>query len=281
MSLVEHPRNTFALDTLFARSPRGSRTLAWCSALALMGHVVTGFALSKKPATVVEAPRAIEFEMAPLPAPEPDNAPPPPAPAEEEEAKAPAKAAAAPRPSLAKAAPPAAAKAGALLTAKEDAPQAAKDEPVEFVSDATGKEFGSGVVARGGTANVGVAGAVANGVIGGQGKSDSSGVVARGGGDAITPASNLSRVARLEEADACRGFFPRDADVDFGLVSLVLVVRAGGEVTTVSVANETPKGQGFGKAARSCLLSKRFSPALDREGRAVTSSTVVKLRFVR
>ena len=267
-----------SLDSLFARTHRTSSRLAWCIGVALAGHVATGMALSRRPPASASAPRIIELDMAALVPPAPKLPAPAPAPAEEEAAQAlpePMHA----RPALAKAAAPAAAKAGALLTAKEDSTASRGDEPVDFVSDPTGKEFGGGVVARGGTADFGEKGAKVNGVLGGKGESGVAPGAAKA--DAITPASSLSRAARLDEPDACRGFFPRSADADAALVSLVLIIRPGGEVTSASILSENPPGQAFGKAAKSCLLSKRFIPALDREGKPTTSSQVIRMHFER
>jgi hypothetical protein len=58
-------------------------------------------------------------------------------------------------------------------------------------------------------------------------------------------------------------------------------VRANGTVTSASIASESPAGQGFGKAARECLLAHRFVPALGRNGEPVATSTMVKVRFAR
>jgi len=52
-------------------------------------------------------------------------------------------------------------------------------------------------------------------------------------------------------------------------------------VSKVSVIAETPSAQGFGAAAKSCMLSKRFTPALDRQGRPVSTAVRVNVRFRR
>jgi protein TonB len=64
-------------------------------------------------------------------------------------------------------------------------------------------------------------------------------------------------------------------------VTLTVVVRADGGVSSASVVSESPAGQGFGKAARACIQRKRFEPSLDRSGTAVAAATTIKLRFVR
>ena len=162
------------------------------------------------------------------------------------------------------------------MTAKESAPSA-KDELVDFVTDPAGSTYGSGVVARGGTAEHGERGATAAGV-------GSTPVPVRAAAppqDGLVAAANLSRRAALNERDACAGFYPSEAEVDSGAVTLTVVVRADGGVSSASVVSESPVGQGFGKAARACLQKKRFEPSLDRSGTAVAAATTIKLRFVR
>lgn len=205
----------------------------------------------------------------PPPEPEPEPAPVAQAPAAPPEAKA------TPEPP-----PPAAAKAGNLLTAPDDQKTDPADEPYSFVTDPNGNEYGSGTVAKGGTEDFGKAGAVASGVPGGTG----TGVAAKGPAAPPPPQVkvDLSRKPTLAAGDGCgKSFFPADADDDVGMVQVLVTVKPSGEVATVSVMNENPKGQGFGKAARSCLLSKKFVPGLDADGKPVMSTTPVNIRFTR
>jgi hypothetical protein len=58
-------------------------------------------------------------------------------------------------------------------------------------------------------------------------------------------------------------------------------VERDGAVRSVSVDRESPAGHGFGFAARDCLLSKRFTPALDRAGAEVAVVSPVTVRFSR
>lgn len=169
-----------------------------------------------------------------------------------------------------------AAHAGALLTATaEPAPGAA---PVRFVSDPSGASFGFGVVARGGTAEHGAIGATASG----QGQ-PSPAPTAQAGvqGPAITPASELSRPPRLEQEDVCRGHFPAASRADQGVVTLRVVVQPFGAASRVSVERETPADEGFGQAARVCLRSARFTPALGVDGTPTTAAARVTIRFSR
>lgn len=182
----------------------------------------------------------------------------------------------APVPPAAPQEPPRAAHAGALLTATaQPAPGAA---PVRFVSDPSGTSFGFGVVARGGTAERGAIGATA----GGQGLPSATPTPQRGAeGPVITPASELSRPPRLEQEDVCRGHFPAASRADQGVVTLRVVVQPSGAASRVSVERETPADEGFGQAARLCLRTARFTPALGVDGGPTTAAARVTIRFSR
>lgn len=211
-----------------------------------------------------------QVELAPPPEPPPPEKPVVPEPPQE----APQHAVAAAK--LASA--PAAAKAGRVITAAPTANAPKTEEPVSFVSDENGGTFGSGVVAKGGSAAVGAANATANGVVGSQGTAPAP-VANKGSG--LVAASDLSRAPTLRDPSACKGFFPASAQDDVASVSLMIVVQPTGKVSTASVVAEAPKSQGFGAAARACLLANAFAPALDKEGRAVATSTKVTVRFSR
>jgi hypothetical protein len=239
--------------------------------LAVFAHGAA-FAASDRPAPAVAwSGPPLEVELTPPPDPEPASPPPEP---EHDEAPNPAPApvrpmkAPAPRPAAPTVA--AAAKVGALLTSGETADSA---DPVAFFSDPNGGAYGSGVVAHGGRAEHGT-GPVATAVA-------PPPAPVRPSGDAVTPAADLSRVPALDEPDACRGFFPTEAAVDSAKVDLVVIVGASGRVKSVSVARESPAGEGFGAAARACLMSKQFTAALDKAGNAVTASASVRLHFTR
>ena len=240
--------------------------------VALGVHGVAFAASDRHPYVAPAAYAPLEVDLVSPPEPEPEPPAPPPEEPAEEPAPAPVQAKAAPRE-----APPAppraeAARAGALLTAG-DATDA--NDPVSFVTDPNGTSYGHGVVARGGTLDHGTGAKVAPVV------SVVLPTAPRPFGDEITPAANLRRAPALEEADACRGFFPAGASVDMGSVDLHVVVQPTGRVLRVSVARESPEGQGFGAAARTCLASKSFSPGLGRDGSAVTSVAAVRVRFAR
>jgi TonB family protein len=96
-----------------------------------------------------------------------------------------------------------------------------------------------------------------------------------------TARSDWTRAPRLDEPDPCSGFFPRHAVADVGRVALVVVIDSGGRVASTSVADESPPGDGFGQAARTCLGTKIFKPALDRDGRPTGATATVRIRFSR
>jgi len=246
-----------------------SSLLPWV-AVALCLHGVA-FAASDHTVRPIDPPTTpLEVDLAPQPDPEPpppvpDPAPddPPPAPV----ARAPTKTAPLPALPPPQAAP--AGKVGALLTAGETADSA---DPVAFFSDPNGGAYGSGVVAYGGRAAHGTGPAVGPAVVQAPRQNTA---------DAVMPAADLRHAPSLDDPDACRGFFPIEAAVDTAKVDLVVVVQPNGRVASVSIARESPAGEGFGAAARACLLSQRFTPGADRTGRAVTASAAVRLHFTR
>ena len=242
------------------------RLVPWV-AVALCAHGAA-FAASDHTVRPTEPPTTpLEVELAAQPHPEP----PPPAPEDAPPApvaRAPTKTA--PRPAATPPPPTApAGKVGALLTAGETTDSA---DPVAFFSDPNGGAYGSGVVAYGGRASHGKGPAVDPAVVQAP-RQDTA--------DPVTPAADLRRAPSLDAADACRGFFPIEAAVDTGKVDLVVIVQANGRVASVSIARESPAGEGFGAAARACLLSQRFTPGADRAGQAVTASAAVRLHFTR
>jgi periplasmic protein TonB len=247
--------------------------LPWM-AIALLAHGAA-YAASDRPLPTPAPPLTpLEVELAPPMEPrpiEPDSMPVP------EEVpigrlpSAPAPPKAAPRPSAASAPSVAvAAKVGALLTSGETADNA---DPVAFFSDPNGAAYGSGVVAPGGKTMRGVGPTVAAAV--------SAPPPSRPPLAGLTPAADLSRAPSLEEPDACRGFFPAEAMADSAKVDLVVIVQSSGRVTGATLVRESPEGEGFGPAARACLLSKRFSPGVDRAGREVAASAAVRVHFTR
>jgi hypothetical protein len=248
--------------------PRPGR-IAVAALVALAAHL--GFALWAPDHTPARppAPPPVEVEIAlrepppPAPIPEPVAEPPPAL------VRAVVRAAA----KLAAAAP--AARAAAVMTAAPSAPEPAADEqPFDFTSDPDSTVFSSGVVAVGGTGTHGLAGAQ----LGGRGTEP---LRAPARGDGLTAAGDLSQSPRLRAQDPCRGFFPGSARDDVATAVVRVVVNQQGVAANVSVISEAPAGQGFGAAAKTCMLEQRFVPALDRQGHPAATAVHVNVRFSR
>jgi TonB family protein len=235
--------------------------------LAAAAHLGFGLWAPEHAPAARPAPRAVEVEFT-----QREPPPPPPAPVPEPEPPEPA---AAPVRVAKVAAPPPAAKAAAVMTAAPSAPEPEPSaEAFDFTSDPTSTAFSSGVVAVGGTGTHGLAGAQ----LGGTGKEP---LRAPAQSDGLTAAGDLSQSPRLRNADPCRGFFPAQAQDDVATALVRVVVSRDGVASSVSVLSESPKGQGFGAAARTCMLEQRFSPALDRKGNAAATAVNVNVRFSR
>jgi len=260
----------FAAELFDSAAPRPLwNVLGW--GVAVGAHLLAaGLALTEQqPAPHVPPPLEVELSR-----PEPPPPPPPPPTAAPEEKPAPV--AAVTRPAAAPT--PQAARVGALVTAKADPePSPKADEPVDFTNDPTMVGFGSGVVAVGGKADVGVKGAKPTQAP----SSGTGGIGTRPTGDALTPASDLSRKPGLAESDPCRGYFPNGASDDVATASVMVTIGRTGSVSNVRLLSESPAGQGFGGAARTCMSAKRFSPGLDRDGNPTATAIRVNIRFTR
>lgn len=254
-------------EPTFARDREAARWLL-CAALACLTHgaCVAYFAQRRAEAA---APRLRELEVELLaPEPPPPPAPPQPAPAEPPPAQ-PVRAPARSNPAAEPAQP---ARAGALLTQPETpAPQPATDEPVRFVTDPGGRGYGSGLVARDGTAER------ADGLPAAEPEAPASAAKRAG----LVFAAKLSRQPVLATADPCRGYFPKSARSDRGEVSAIATVRDHGAVARTEIEREAPLGQGFGAAARACLAQQRFEPALDDAGKRTAARIRVRIAFTR
>jgi hypothetical protein len=267
-TIFSHAATSGLAAELFPRTRRLSARVLTAFGLALVAHsAVATYALGRvRNITHEPPPLAVEFV---------DTEPPPPPPVPEPETpQAPAE-----RTVVPAASPPPAARAANLVTAKEDVSSAqTPDEPVDFTTDPNGTSFGGGVVARGGTADFGVKGAVAGPARPGPARAQPG---ATGNGNELVPLANLSRKPSLGDSDPCRGFFPSSAQDDTASAGVFVVLSKAGKVTSASVVNESPAGQGFGAAARACMLSKSFVPALDRSGNPAATSLRVNVRFRR
>jgi hypothetical protein len=109
--------------------------------------------------------------------------------------------------------------------------------------------------------------------------------VGTGNGQAAQPqimAVDLSRTAHLAGSGEWRCPFPPEADADQkddGEVIIDVVVSAEGRAQRATVLQDP--GHGFGREARQCALRESYVPALDRDGKAVTSSKKFRVTFER
>lgn len=234
--------------------------------LAIAAHAALAFGLvtraASRPSVRLLPPVDVEF-VAPPPAPTPA----PREPAVQAKATVPARAAA-----------PAAAHAGALhLSTPQAASTPQADEAVDFTTDPSGASYGGGVVAVSGAAALGVSGARPFGNSGTAPASSGT----HPSGDGLTAASDLSRKPRLPSSDPCRGFFPNGAEDDEGVVALMVTIAKSGRVSATQLLSENPHGQGFAGAARTCMATQSFVPALDRSGNAAATAIRVNVRFSR
>ena len=260
-----------ALDSLvgelFKRAARGRGLVAFGWVLALGSHAAAAllFATHHEAAAPERTPPAVDVEFLSPPPAQPLNEPAPPAPSKGVPTRA------------SVAAPPAAARAGALHVASASAaPAQQTEQAVDFTTDPNGASFGGGVVAVGGSAAFGAPSARVTAVSG-----TAPLAPPRPAGEALTPVSDLSRKPQLPATDPCRGFFPAAARDDEGAVVVMVTIAKSGRVLNTQLLSETPPGQGFGGAARTCLASQHFIPAQDREGNAASTAIRVNLRFTR
>ena len=262
------PTQDFVLE-LFERAKqrRAFGHVGW--GVAIGAHLLAaGLALGDVRPVAAPLPPPLEIELAPPPPATPVATPP------KVEELAPER----PQQVKAAAAPPQPAQAGALLTAQaEPLPSPAAEEPVDFTNDPTAVGFGSGVVAIGGKAKVGLANAQPSTAPTGLGTTPLGKVA----GDGLTPASDLSRKPGLGESDPCRGYFPSGAADDVASAAVMVTIGKNGSVSNVRLLSESPPKQGFGAAARTCMTSKRFSPGLDRDGKPTATAIRVNIRFRR
>jgi periplasmic protein TonB len=201
--------------------------------------------------------------------------PPPPPPPEEKpaEEEAPKPVAAVKAPSRDRdPAPPAPAQAGKILTQEPD-----PNEPVDLTGQGfvTGNAdtYAGGVTASTGTSKTAVRNlnAVVGGVPGGTGTKPT----ATGGPD-------LSRPAAVSGSSEWDCPFPAEADaeeINYQRVKLLIMIRADGTAQDAKVVSDP--GNGFGREARKCALTKRYDAALNREGQPVAGSTIVNITFQR
>lgn len=267
---VSAPVSQLVSELFDQSAPRRVWTLlGW--GVAVGAHLLAASLALTERGPAPRTPPPLEVELAPPepPAPPPPVAsPPPPEPQVAEHVPVAKAAAPAPEP----------AHVGALVTAKADpTPSANADEPVDFTNDPGALGFGSGVVAIGGKAEVGVAHAAPAP----RASTGTGGIAPHASEDALTPASDLSQKPSLGESDPCRGYFPAGASDDVASASVLVTIGKSGAVSSVQLLAESPPNQGFGAAAKTCMASKRFTPGLDRDGNRARTAIRVNIRFVR
>ncbi len=173
--------------------------------------------------------------------------------------------------------PPAPAKAGKVLTADPKGDQIEDMTNTIVSGDGPGTH---GMVATNGVGDRPVMGrAVIGGVPGGKGTDAPK-------PQAAAPAGpDLSKPAGIAGGSGgnwnCP--FPPEADgdsIDRADVVIRVTVKPDGSPASVSVVSDP--GHGFGRAARSCALGRRYTAALDRTGAAVTQATPsITVHFTR
>jgi len=235
------------------------------AALVLVGVALASAATAKHPHTTTKVSQLIDVEI-PKPAPPPPEPPPPPAAEPEPEKPAPKPVRVrAPAPEAKREAPPpAAAEAGKVVTAANDV--------VDFgdtIVSGTGQSYAGGVTEAGGTSKKAVTDtrARAGGVEGGTG---------------TTLGGDLSRAPQLAGGVSWDCPFPKEADelrIDDALVTLRVAVGQDGSVSKVDVTDDP--GDGFGREARRCAQRKRWAPGIDRAGKPIAASALIKVRFER
>jgi protein TonB len=169
--------------------------------------------------------------------------------------------------------PPAAAKAQEVLTAKNDDRLDFGDEG--FVSGQG--DGGIGYVSSEGTAKEAKnPRAKPGGTPGASGTGEP-------GAAPPPPGPDLSRPPTLAGSSSWNCPFPPEADaaqIDQAVAVVVVTVRPDGTPQSVKVV--TDPGNGFGRAARTCALGRRYKPGLDRAGQPTTSaSPPIRVRFTR
>lgn len=198
-------------------------------------------------------------ELPPPPPPEPEQAAPPPPKPDDPYKDAP---------------PPTPAKADDIYNAKDDA-----QEPLSFkgtMTDSDGSQgAGFGIQSGQGTGNKPVTNPAASPT----GKPG-------GTGTGTAPQANApdkSKPPTLVGSTSWNCPFPAEADAegrDSATATIVVTVRPDGSPQSVSIVADP--GSGFGRAARSCALTRRYQPGLDRDGNATTASTPpIRVRFSR
>lgn len=176
--------------------------------------------------------------------------------------------------------PPAPAQAAKVLTAPEDPAQ----EKIEDLTDqgfvsGEGTGPGYGMVSAAGTSSAATWNrhAQVGGVPGGTGTGPPKAP------PPPPPGPDLSRPASLIGGTNWNCPFPPEADadqIDSAVVTVSVTVRPDGSPLSVKVVSDP--GHGFGRAARICALGRKYQPAFDKTGQAITATMPpIRVSFVR
>jgi protein TonB len=236
------------------------------SVVAALAHALIAVALPHAAVneSFVASPPALEvFPVEPVAAPKPTELPEPEPPPEPESER--------PQAEVSQREAPAPAPAAAALTQTVPA-----EQPLDLTDELV---TGSALTYSGGT-TARVAAPERRGPVRASGALGSSSAKSAGTGRAT--ARDLSRAASVMGGLDWRCPFPEEANaagVDRALAKIHVEIDGDGRVRHARIVHDP--GHGFGGAARSCALGKRFHPALDREGRATTTRVTVGVRFVR
>src|SRR5690606_27963066 len=152
-----------------------------------------------------------------------------------------------------------AAEAGKVLTSEPD-----PNEPLDLTDQGflsgSGTRFAGGVTAPDGTSDKAVRNrnARANGVPAGTGTAPAAPI-------AREPARDLSAPAKPSVSGGWNCPFPPESNVEqvnFARVTMVVVVDTNGRAKSATVLSDP--GYGFGRAARTCAMSKQYSVAKNK-----------------
>lgn len=173
-----------------------------------------------------------------------------------------------PPPEAPPAPPPAPAQAGKVLTQEPN-----PEEPVDLTGNTivagSAETYAGGTTASNGTSTQAVHGPA----------------IAQGGPNqvqAAPPGPDRSRRASFGGAGEWNCPFPAEADtaqIDEAYVTIEVDVRADGMASAVRLLSDP--GNGFGREARRCAMTRRWQPALDRDGNAINGAARLRVHFSR
>ena len=246
---------------------RADRSWIFVSVLVVgLAHAAVGVSVVRWRLSVAAHHDQPPTEIVDIDIPKPPPPPPPPTQLPSPETKAPA----APKTT---AAPPPPAQAAAVLT---KAPN--PNEPVDLTGDGfvvgSADTYAGGQTASNGSSREAVAR-----------PSEPTPSVQRAAappGASIAAEPDRSRRASVAGSAEWNCPFPPEADtaqIDSAVVTIRVAVDSSGAVHGVELVADP--GNGFGREARRCAMSKHWNPALDRSGNPVEGTVMIRVRFDR